>query len=690
MTDTTVTETTTRAVIDVPLDQLRPSDANPRENVGDVEGLAASIAALGILEPLLVRPVEPFDDGVFEVLAGERRLAAAHVAGLATAPCLVLDAPLDDVDVVELMIVENMQRHGFTPLEEAAAFAHLQRLGRSQRDIAGRVGKSQAHVSRRLALLVLPDVAHAAIEARTITLDQAVDLASLVDDRDRFDKVVATIGSAAFDGRLRVEVTERRREQDRAARVAELREDGHEVFTSWRHEQVLSDPDGVEISVEDHEGEPCHAAGVGANADVIWLCTDRARHAPHGDSDVKALNMTAPAAPPSGSAPALPASQASPSPSAGAPASRLEGSDDQAAPAGDESAASEQDGLDLPPAVDTPPLLDVPKSAFALEREANVARRDDFLAVRPQRRQRVTDYMAKGNPAKGPVVKFFAAQLADEPFVAANAPLFRALLGLDADVDLAEYVAKGDTQATRFALVFGFALMEAEFDGLPNHAFNGLPAGAYADDRQIARHYDFLRDLGWVPKPAEAALLEPPDDTAPEADTVEALDGVSPVDAGQGTAPPPADAGDTPPPEWLTCDLCGDFGAVSEVDADGAVTWQFCPAGHEPRRKGDPDFADPPGTGYWFTDDPDPDAIDLLVAHVAPHIPAATCIAPDCDADAKGTRGFCATHVADPAYHPETCDALALAVAQPDKLRAPLEDYHAAEVLAPYIDAAEG
>lgn len=684
--------TTTSELVHLPVDQLYPSPDNLRDDLDDLDSLADSIRSLGVLEPLLVRP---HDDGRFEILAGERRHAAAQRAGLDEVPCLVRDTADADAeaDAVLIMLVENGQRVGFTPLQEATGYAHLVRLGRSQHDIAAAVGKSQAHVSKRLALLRLPDVALAAVKAGArdggITLEQAVDLASLVDTPDRLDRVVSVIGSAGFDGRLRVEVAELRRDQAIAREVGRLREAGHDVFTQYRADQLVGEDYGVEVDVEAHAAEPCHAAGVTANADTVWLCIDRARHAHDGDSDLKARNMPAPAAPPSSGpapAPAPPAaSQASPSSSAGVPVP--EGEQGEHTPADADPLA----GLDSASVEEQRLLDDVPVSDAELERLADVERVKAFAGTFDDRRQKIAAWFSRAKPSKADAVGLIAAQFAHETYVEDRDSLFRQFLGVGPDVTWPEYVAKNDQQATKFVTALALVLIEAAFDATTERTYQGVPPGWFADDPQVARHYDFVADFGYRPQPAEVDLLTAPPET-------EAPDGTAPTN-GSPTADvvPAADAvGDPHPgPAWLTCQECETFGAIAVTvtgagpDGEDEHRWHRCPEGHEPRRHGDPDAYPPEdpsyGTGYWYTDHPDIDG--QLEAHVAPYIPADTCIAPGCDQSAKGTRGYCPTHHADADFHPEVRDALALATGQPDKLRAPLEEYHPPERLAAYTEA---
>jgi ParB family transcriptional regulator, chromosome partitioning protein len=144
-----------------------PNPSQPRETFdeGALQALSDSIAANGILQPVLVRPVA---GGTFELIAGERRWRAAKLAGLDTVPALVRER--DDAASLELALVENMAREDLNPVEEARACAALvEELGLTREEVGRRVGRSRVAVSNLLRLLDLPDDALALLEAGDLT-----------------------------------------------------------------------------------------------------------------------------------------------------------------------------------------------------------------------------------------------------------------------------------------------------------------------------------------------------------------------------------------------------------------------------------------------------------------------------------------------------------------------------------------
>ncbi|HVB17823.1 MAG TPA: ParB/RepB/Spo0J family partition protein [Stellaceae bacterium] len=140
----------------VPIEAIRPSPYQPRRHFAEAEldSLAQSIREKGIVQPLLVRPVADAAAD-FELVAGERRWRAAQRVGLHEVPVVV--RLFADREVIEIALVENLQREDLSALEEAEAYSRLTReFGRSQVGLAEALGKSRSHVANTLRLLALP------------------------------------------------------------------------------------------------------------------------------------------------------------------------------------------------------------------------------------------------------------------------------------------------------------------------------------------------------------------------------------------------------------------------------------------------------------------------------------------------------------------------------------------------------
>jgi ParB family chromosome partitioning protein len=174
---------------ELPTDLVRPNTYQPRTEFDDeaLDALTASVRELGVLQPVLVRPVGDH----YELIAGERRWRAAQVAGLATVPAIVRD--VTDNASLEQALVENLQRQDLTALEEAAAYAQLgDEFGLNQEDIARRVGKSRSAVANTLRLLQLPPAVARLVNDRALSAGHARTLLGL-DDPTAIEALAARI-----------------------------------------------------------------------------------------------------------------------------------------------------------------------------------------------------------------------------------------------------------------------------------------------------------------------------------------------------------------------------------------------------------------------------------------------------------------------------------------------------------------
>jgi len=140
----------------LPISRLREHPANVRNDLGDLDELAASIRAHGILQPVIVQPnPDPADPGTFLILAGHRRTAAAKLAGLRSVPVVVRAAT--GAKAIEIMLIENCQRSDLGPMEKAEAMGKLRRRGMSGAAISRAIGLDESTVSYYLSLLDLDD-----------------------------------------------------------------------------------------------------------------------------------------------------------------------------------------------------------------------------------------------------------------------------------------------------------------------------------------------------------------------------------------------------------------------------------------------------------------------------------------------------------------------------------------------------
>ena len=183
---------------------IRPNPFQPRKSFTDesLQTLAASVKELGVLQPLIVRPVEG-EESLYELIAGERRWRAAGLAGLELVPVLVQDDVNDRLSL-EQAVVENLHRVDLHPLEEAAAYQQLiDEFDMTHEQVAQRVGKSRANITNTLRLLQLGEVAQSALASSQISAGHARSLLALSDPNAQ-----ATMVARIIKNELSVRATE--------------------------------------------------------------------------------------------------------------------------------------------------------------------------------------------------------------------------------------------------------------------------------------------------------------------------------------------------------------------------------------------------------------------------------------------------------------------------------------------------
>jgi ParB family transcriptional regulator, chromosome partitioning protein len=185
---------------EVEVDLIVPGPMQPRTHFdeGSLEGLADSIRSHGIVQPLLVRR----QGDRYELIAGERRWRAARLAGLSKVPVVIKDVP--DHDLLEIALIENIQRENLNPIEEAQAYRRLiENVGLTQEALAARVGRDRSYITNYLRLLKLPDdLQQLVVEGRLSTGHARTILGLAHVDLQR------RIARQVIDGALSVRATE--------------------------------------------------------------------------------------------------------------------------------------------------------------------------------------------------------------------------------------------------------------------------------------------------------------------------------------------------------------------------------------------------------------------------------------------------------------------------------------------------
>lgn len=177
--------------LEQPIDLLVRNPDQPRRlfSEAEINDLTASIREKGVLQPLLVRPA-PGQPGKYQIVAGERRWRAAQKAGLHSVPVVIRD--LNDLEVLEIGIIENVQRADLNPIEEARAYkVLLERFGRTQDALAQVVGKSRSHIANILRLLALPETVQDLVLQSKLSAGHARALVTAQDAEGLAAQVVA-------------------------------------------------------------------------------------------------------------------------------------------------------------------------------------------------------------------------------------------------------------------------------------------------------------------------------------------------------------------------------------------------------------------------------------------------------------------------------------------------------------------
>ncbi len=236
-----------RAQRSVPIEFLRPNPRNPRKSFGetDLEDLAGSIREKGILQPIVVRAIEGLD-GVYEIIAGERRWRAAQRAGLHEVPILQIEAT--EKEALELAIIENVQRADLNALEEAAGYDQLMtQFSYSQNDLAQVIGKSRSHVANTLRLMKLPEAVRAHLMEGRLSAGHGRALLGVRDPEH--------VARVAIEKGLTVRDIERIAQREAQGETVEAPKSAKEKDADTRAlEQVLEDVLGLKVSIN-HKGQ---------------------------------------------------------------------------------------------------------------------------------------------------------------------------------------------------------------------------------------------------------------------------------------------------------------------------------------------------------------------------------------------------------------------------------------------------
>lgn len=175
----------------IPIENIAPNPDQPRRSFSEdqLTDLSNSIRTKGILQPLIVRP-DPEESGKFQIVAGERRWRAAQIAQVHELPVIVRN--FDDTEVLEVAIIENIQRADLNAIEEAAGYRQLMdKFGHTQEKLAEALGKSRSHIANLLRLLNLPQTVQDMVAQGALSAGHARAMVTAVDPESLAKTVVA-------------------------------------------------------------------------------------------------------------------------------------------------------------------------------------------------------------------------------------------------------------------------------------------------------------------------------------------------------------------------------------------------------------------------------------------------------------------------------------------------------------------
>ena len=179
-----IVEESSKDVTEIDIDEIRSNPYQPRKtfDIESLNELAKSITEYGIVQPIIVKKSVKG----YELVAGERRTKAAKIAGLKKIPAIIKD--FDDQEMMEIALVENIQREDLNPIDEATSISNIIKLrGYTQDEFANKFGKSRTYVTNILGLLKLPDEVKRLVEKRNITMSHARVLSKMDDENKVID-----------------------------------------------------------------------------------------------------------------------------------------------------------------------------------------------------------------------------------------------------------------------------------------------------------------------------------------------------------------------------------------------------------------------------------------------------------------------------------------------------------------------
>ena len=244
-----ITETPKEQIIKVAISELRSNPYQPRQVFDQqaLEELASSIKEHGVFQPIIIKK----SIKGYEIIAGERRVKASKIAGLTEIPAIIRD--FTDSEMMEIALLENLQREDLNSIEEAMAYKNLlNNLGITQEKLAERLGKSRSHITNMIGLLSLPEKTKKCISNKTITMGHARVLSKL-EDENQIDELTDKILNNGLSVRQLEELTSSNEKYERKNKINRKEQQNKSEY-SYLQEQ-LSDRLGTKVKISKNKLE---------------------------------------------------------------------------------------------------------------------------------------------------------------------------------------------------------------------------------------------------------------------------------------------------------------------------------------------------------------------------------------------------------------------------------------------------
>ncbi len=241
-------ETTNEEIVEIPLKELRSNPYQPRKNFDEdaLQELANSIKEHGVFQPIIAKK----SIKGYEIIAGERRVKASILAGKETIPAIIRD--FSDQAMMEIALLENLQRENLNALEEAIAYKKLlDELSLTQEELANRLGKSRSHITNMLGLLTLPEEVKDKISSGKLTMGHARVL-SKIEDSNKVKELAEKIIKEDLSVRQTEELS---RGEDLARKNVQTRKSSSNFSEYKPFEEQLSEKFGTKIKIKNNKLE---------------------------------------------------------------------------------------------------------------------------------------------------------------------------------------------------------------------------------------------------------------------------------------------------------------------------------------------------------------------------------------------------------------------------------------------------